>query len=59
LNPFTKLPHSAQYKKILEGRKKLPVFAQMQEFYKMVSGGIALGSLVELGNFTVATFEAT
>ena len=56
LNAFTKQPHSAQYKKILEGRKKLPVFAQMQEFYKMVSGGIALSSLLELGNFTVAVF---
>ena len=38
VNPFTKQPHSAQYKKILEVRKKLPVFAQMQEFYDMVSG---------------------
>ena len=36
-NPFTKQPHSAQYRKILESRKKLPVFAQMDEFYKMVS----------------------
>lgn len=40
LNPFTKQPHSAQYKKILAGRKKLPVFAQMAEFYKMVSGAL-------------------
>jgi hypothetical protein len=37
LNPFTKQPLSAQYKKILEARQKLPVFAQMDEFYKMVS----------------------
>ncbi|KAI9461522.1 P-loop containing nucleoside triphosphate hydrolase protein [Russula earlei] len=36
-NPFTRLPHSPQYYKILEARKKLPVFAQMDEFYKMVS----------------------
>ncbi|KAF7790146.1 hypothetical protein EIP86_001098 [Pleurotus ostreatoroseus] len=35
LNPFTKLPHTAQYRKILEGRRKLPVYAQMEEFYKM------------------------
>ncbi|KAG1740942.1 P-loop containing nucleoside triphosphate hydrolase protein [Suillus lakei] len=35
LNPFTKQPHTAQYKKILEARKKLPVFAQMTEFYKI------------------------
>lgn len=36
-NPFTRLPHSPQYRKILESRKKLPVFAQMDEFYKIVS----------------------
>jgi pre-mRNA-splicing factor ATP-dependent RNA helicase DHX15/PRP43 len=36
-NPFTRLPHSPQYYKILEARKKLPVFAQMAEFYKIVS----------------------
>ncbi|EKM51224.1 uncharacterized protein PHACADRAFT_177891 [Phanerochaete carnosa HHB-10118-sp] len=35
VNPFTKQPHSAQYKRILEVRKKLPVFAQMREFYEM------------------------
>jgi pre-mRNA-splicing factor ATP-dependent RNA helicase DHX15/PRP43 len=38
INPFTKQPHSAQYKKILDARKKLPVYAQMDDFYKMVSG---------------------
>lgn len=37
VNPFTKQPLTVQYKKILEVRKKLPVFAQMQEFYDMVS----------------------
>lgn len=36
MNPFTRQPHSPQYKKILEGRKKLPVFGQMDEFLKMV-----------------------
>ncbi|KAG1885070.1 P-loop containing nucleoside triphosphate hydrolase protein [Suillus subluteus] len=35
LNPFTKQPHTAQYKKILEARNMLPVFAQMSDFYKM------------------------
>ncbi|KAG8734554.1 DEAH-box ATP-dependent RNA helicase prp43 [Ceratobasidium sp. 414] len=34
-NPFTKQPYSDKYKKILEGRRKLPVFAQMEEFYKI------------------------
>ena len=36
-NPFTRLPHSDQYHKILEARKKLQVFAQMGDFYEMVS----------------------
>jgi pre-mRNA-splicing factor ATP-dependent RNA helicase DHX15/PRP43 len=36
LNPFTKELHTAQYRKLLDSRKKLPVFAQMDEFYKMV-----------------------
>jgi pre-mRNA-splicing factor ATP-dependent RNA helicase DHX15/PRP43 len=40
-NPFTRLPHSAQYFKILEARKKLPVFAQMAEFYEMVSPALS------------------
>ncbi|KAF9220670.1 P-loop containing nucleoside triphosphate hydrolase protein [Gyrodon lividus] len=34
-NPFTKTPHTPQYKKLLEARKKLPVYAHMDEFYKM------------------------
>ncbi|KAG9013115.1 DEAH-box ATP-dependent RNA helicase prp43 [Tulasnella sp. 427] len=35
INPFTKKPLSPTYKKILMGRKKLPVFAQIQEFYDL------------------------
>ncbi|KAG2112206.1 P-loop containing nucleoside triphosphate hydrolase protein, partial [Suillus discolor] len=35
INPFTNQPHTAQYKKILESRKTLPVFAHMAEFYKI------------------------
>ncbi|KAG2342230.1 P-loop containing nucleoside triphosphate hydrolase protein [Suillus weaverae] len=35
INPFTNQPHTAQYKKILEARKSLPVFAHMAEFYKI------------------------
>ncbi|KAG8901522.1 DEAH-box ATP-dependent RNA helicase prp43, partial [Tulasnella sp. 403] len=35
INPFTKLPLSKNYKNILEKRKKLPVFAQMQDFYDL------------------------
>lgn len=44
-NPFTRLTHSTQYFKILEARKKLPVFAQMAEFYEMVS--LALSFICE------------
>ena len=36
-NLFTRLPHSPRYFKILEAWKKLPVFTQMDGFYKMVS----------------------
>ncbi|KZP24231.1 P-loop containing nucleoside triphosphate hydrolase protein [Athelia psychrophila] len=50
LNPFTKQPHSAQYKKILEGRKKLPVFAQMEEFYKMFSNNQIIVMVGETGS---------
>ncbi|KAK0429971.1 hypothetical protein EV421DRAFT_2042222 [Armillaria borealis] len=35
VNPFTKQPHSAQYKKILASREKLPVYSQMDDFFKM------------------------
>ncbi len=34
---FAKAPFSANYRKILEGRKKLPVFDKMQEFFDVVS----------------------
>lgn len=37
INPWTKRPLSAEYKKILVGRKKLPVFAQIQDFYDLAS----------------------
>jgi pre-mRNA-splicing factor ATP-dependent RNA helicase DHX15/PRP43 len=39
VNPFTHQAHTPQYKKILEARKKLPVFAQMDEFLDVVRGG--------------------
>ncbi|KAJ3860397.1 P-loop containing nucleoside triphosphate hydrolase protein [Lentinula novae-zelandiae] len=37
LNPFTKLPHSAQYRNILEARYTLPVYSQMDEFLEIFS----------------------
>jgi hypothetical protein len=36
LNPFTKVPHTPKYKEILEARKTLPVFEQMDVFLEMV-----------------------
>ncbi|XP_006457103.1 hypothetical protein AGABI2DRAFT_122973 [Agaricus bisporus var. bisporus H97] len=36
LNPFTKKPHSSQYKAILNMRKKLPVYEQMDSFLEIV-----------------------
>ena len=46
-NPFTRLPHSPRYHQILETRKKLPVFVQMDGFYKLVSIRTRPKSLVE------------
>lgn len=46
VNPFTKDPLSPAYKKILEARRKLPVFAQMDEFYKMVSTWVEKASFL-------------
>lgn len=37
VNPFTKKPFTPAYKKILESRKKLPVYGYMDEFLKIVS----------------------
>jgi len=37
MNPFTKQRYSTQYKTILETRKKLPVYAKMDEFLNIVS----------------------
>lgn len=36
INPFTNKTFSAKYQKILQGRRKLPVHAQRQEFLDMV-----------------------
>ncbi|KAL4061704.1 P-loop containing nucleoside triphosphate hydrolase protein [Scleroderma yunnanense] len=41
VNPFTKQPHTPQYRKVLEARRKLPVFSQMDEFFKMAKPGPA------------------
>jgi pre-mRNA-splicing factor ATP-dependent RNA helicase DHX15/PRP43 len=37
VNPFTKQPVSPMYKKIMESRKKLPVYGYLKEFYRIVS----------------------
>ncbi|KAF8636059.1 hypothetical protein AX14_010491, partial [Amanita brunnescens Koide BX004] len=50
INPFTKVPHTQQYRNILETRKKLPVFAQMEEFYKMFSENQIIVMVGETGS---------
>ena len=40
VNPFTKQPASATYKKIMQTRKKLPVYGYMDEFYRIVSASL-------------------
>ncbi|KAJ8472369.1 hypothetical protein ONZ51_g8564 [Trametes cubensis] len=50
VNPFTKRPHSAQYKKILEARKKLPVFGQMDDFLKIFTKNQIIVMVGETGS---------
>ncbi|KZT01300.1 P-loop containing nucleoside triphosphate hydrolase protein [Laetiporus sulphureus 93-53] len=50
INPFTKQPLTPQYKKILEVRKKLPVYAQMNEFLKMFSDNQVIVMVGETGS---------
>ncbi|KAI0667358.1 pre-mRNA-splicing factor ATP-dependent RNA helicase PRP43 [Trametes maxima] len=50
VNPFTSKPHSPSYKKILNDRKKLPVFAQMKEFLKMFSENQIIVMVGETGS---------
>lgn len=50
VNPFTKKPHTAQYKKILEARKKLPVYNQMDEFMKIFSENQVIVMVGETGS---------
>ncbi|KAL0563151.1 DEAH-box ATP-dependent RNA helicase prp43, partial [Marasmius crinis-equi] len=49
-NPFTKKPHTGQYKMILEARKKLPVFAQMDEFLTIYSENQTIVIVGETGS---------
>ncbi|KAH0835658.1 P-loop containing nucleoside triphosphate hydrolase protein [Lanmaoa asiatica] len=49
VNPFTRVPHTPQYKKILEARKKLPVYAQMDGFYKMFNANQIIVTVGETG----------
>jgi pre-mRNA-splicing factor ATP-dependent RNA helicase DHX15/PRP43 len=60
-NPFTRLPHSPQYHKILEARKNLPVFAQMDKFYDIftkhqivvIEGETGTGKTTQIPQFVV------
>ncbi|KAJ3812817.1 P-loop containing nucleoside triphosphate hydrolase protein [Lentinula aff. lateritia] len=50
LNPFTKLPHSAQYRNILEARYTLPVYSQMDEFLEIFSTNQTIVMVGETGS---------
>ncbi|KAJ3793370.1 P-loop containing nucleoside triphosphate hydrolase protein [Lentinula aff. detonsa] len=50
LNPFTKQPHSAQYRKILETRRALPVFSQMDDFLELFSKNQIIVMVGETGS---------
>ncbi|KAG8894315.1 DEAH-box ATP-dependent RNA helicase prp43, partial [Tulasnella sp. 417] len=50
INPFTKKTLTPAYKKILEGRKKLPVFAQIQEFYDLYTKNQIIVMIGETGS---------
>ncbi|KAL7415810.1 P-loop containing nucleoside triphosphate hydrolase protein [Mrakia frigida] len=50
INPFTLRPFTATYKKILEGRKKLPVYERMHEFYELFSNNQILVMVGETGS---------
>ncbi|KAG9047075.1 DEAH-box ATP-dependent RNA helicase prp43 [Tulasnella sp. UAMH 9824] len=50
INPFTKKPLTPAYKKILESRKKLPVFAQIQDFYDMYTKNQIIVMIGETGS---------
>ncbi|CEL52981.1 pre-mRNA-splicing factor ATP-dependent RNA helicase DHX15/PRP43 [Rhizoctonia solani AG-1 IB] len=49
-NPYTRQLYSDKFKKILEGRKKLPVFAQMEEFYKIFNENQIVVMIGETGS---------
>ncbi|GAB5588235.1 DEAH-box ATP-dependent RNA helicase prp43 [Umbelopsis nana] len=50
INPFNNQPFSAKYKKILEGRRKLPVHAQRNEFLEMVHNNQIIVLVGETGS---------
>ncbi|KAG9075880.1 DEAH-box ATP-dependent RNA helicase prp43 [Ceratobasidium sp. UAMH 11750] len=50
INPFTRQLYSDRYKKILESRKKLPVFTQMEEFYKIFNANQIVIIIGETGS---------
>ncbi|KAG8720837.1 DEAH-box ATP-dependent RNA helicase prp43 [Ceratobasidium sp. 394] len=63
INPFTKNSYTEKYKRILADRKRLPAFAQMEQFYKIfndnqimvVIGATGTGKTTQLPQFVVYT----
>ncbi|KAI6021018.1 hypothetical protein EDC04DRAFT_392333 [Pisolithus marmoratus] len=50
INPFTKAYHTPQYQKILQARRKLPVYSQMDQFLKMFSENQIIVMVGETGS---------
>ncbi|KAL4242389.1 P-loop containing nucleoside triphosphate hydrolase, partial [Abortiporus biennis] len=63
INPFTKQSFTTQYKRLLESRKKLPVYTQMEGFYEMfnenqiliVAGETGAGKTTQIPQFVCYT----
>ncbi|CDZ98088.1 p-loop containing nucleoside triphosphate hydrolase protein [Phaffia rhodozyma] len=50
INPFTKKSFSTSYQKILESRKKLPVYEKMEQFYDLFNNNQILVMVGETGS---------
>ncbi|KIY43193.1 hypothetical protein FISHEDRAFT_31469, partial [Fistulina hepatica ATCC 64428] len=56
INPFTKRPHTAQYKKILATRRNLPVYNQMDSFFEMFNKNQIMIMVGETGSGKTTQF---
>ncbi|KAF8335363.1 pre-mRNA-splicing factor ATP-dependent RNA helicase PRP43 [Cantharellus anzutake] len=50
INPFTKLPYSSKYEKLLKSRTNLPVYAKMEEFLDVLNHNQVMIMIGETGS---------